>query len=111
MFRVAPAALMASVLLASGCSKPTSTVGGKITYQRRPVTSGVIFFLGSEPKLQMGMGTIRGDGTYVATDIPVGEVRVALRAPDVPAKYGDPLQSGLTYTITSSLTSLDVSFP
>lgn len=61
--------------------------------------------------MQMGMGTIRDDGTYVATDVPVGEVRVSFQAPGVPAKYADPNKSELIYTITSDSTSLDIEIP
>ncbi|HEY1378382.1 MAG TPA: hypothetical protein VGF55_16405 [Gemmataceae bacterium] len=111
MSRVAPAGIAALLALVCGCGRSTSTFGGKVTFQGQPVTSGVIYFLGPAPKMQMGMGTIRDDGTYVATDVPVGEVRVSFQAPKLPAKYADPNTSGLVYTITSGMTSLDISVP
>lgn len=104
-------AFVLALWVAAGCSKPTSTFSGKVTYQGKPVTSGVIYFLGPAPKFQMGMGTIHDDGTYVATDVPVGEVRVSFQAPQVPARFGDPNKSGLVYSISSGMTSLDIAIP
>jgi hypothetical protein len=94
-----------------GCGKPTSTFQGKVSFRGQPVTSGVIYFLGPAPQMQMGMGTIHDDGTYVATDVPVGEVRVSFQAPGLPAKYGDPNKTELVYTITSGMTALDIDIP
>jgi hypothetical protein len=95
----------------AACAKPSSTFGGKVTLHGQPVTSGVIYFQGPAPKRLMGMGTIRDDGTYVATDVPVGEVRVAFQAPNIPAEYTDPNVSKLVYTITSGMTTLDIAVP
>ena len=95
-----------------GCRKPTtSTFHGTVSYRGQPVRSGVIFFLGPAPKMQMGMGTIHDDGRYTATDVPVGEVRVSFQAPGLPAKYGDPNKSKMIYTITGSMRSLDLAIP
>jgi hypothetical protein len=106
------AGIVAVALLAlAGCAKPTSTFGGKVTLKGQPVTSGVIYFQGPAPKLLMGMGTIRDDGTYVATDVPVGEVRVAFQAPNIPAEYTDPNTSKLVYMINSGMTALDIAVP
>ena len=106
--------LIAAVLAAAltGCSGPaTSTFHGKVTYRGRPVTSGVIYFLGPAPDMRMGMGTIHDDGTYTATDVPVGEVRVAFQAPGLPAEVADPNTSPLVYTIKSGTTALDIEVP
>jgi len=95
-----------------GCSKPTTaTFHGTVSYRGQPVKSGVIFFLGPAPQMQMGMGTIHDDGRYSATDVPVGEVRVSFQAPGLPAKYGEPNKSEMIYTITSTMTSLDIAVP
>jgi hypothetical protein len=111
MSRVAPTGVAVLLAVACGCGQSTSTFTGKVTYQGQPVTSGVIYFLGPAPKMQMGMGTIRDDGTYVATDVPVGEVRVSFQVPKLPAKYADPNTSGLVYAITSGMASLDIAVP
>ncbi|HVK08029.1 MAG TPA: hypothetical protein VM597_04540 [Gemmataceae bacterium] len=106
--------LVVAVVLAvfTGCSaSPTSTFHGKVDVGGRPVTSGVIYFLGPAPDMRMGMGTIHDDGTYTATDVPVGEVRVSFQAPGVPQWYADPNTSSLVYTITPRMTSLDISVP
>jgi hypothetical protein len=95
----------------AGCGHPTATFGGKVSYRGQPVTSGVIYFLGPAPKMQMGMGTIHDHGTYIATDVPVGEVRVSFQAPKLPVKYADPNTSGLVYTISSGITTLDIDVP
>ena len=103
---------MLAVMLPTGCSnQKTSTFHGTVSYRGQPVKSGVIFFLGPAPQMQMGMGTIHDDGRYSATDVPVGEVRVSFQAPGLPAKYGDPNKSKLIYTITSTMTSLDIAVP
>jgi hypothetical protein len=104
--------LVLLVAAAAGCSgRPTETFGGKVSYRGQPVTSGVIYFLGPAPKMQMGMGTIRDDGTYVATDVPVGEVRVSFQAPKLPPKYSDPNKSELKYSITPGMNTLDIAVP
>ena len=101
-----------ALAVATGCSKPaTSTFHGTVSYDGKPVKSGVIYFLGPAPQMRMGMGTIHDDGTYTATDVPVGAVRVSFQAPGLPAKYGDPNQSEMLYTITPRMTSLDIAVP
>jgi hypothetical protein len=101
-----------ALVVLSGCSNPTtSTFHGKVSFGGQPLKSGVIYFLGPAPHMRMGMGTIHDDGTYTATDVPVGEVRVSFQAPGLPAKYGDPNTSAMIYTIPSGLTSLDIAVP
>jgi hypothetical protein len=101
-----------ALLVAAGCNKPaTSTFHGTVSYRGKPLTGGVIYFLGPEPKMQMGMGTIRDDGTYTATDVPVGEVRVSFQVPGLPKKFADPNTSQLKYTITPEMSSLDIDIP
>ena len=101
----------ACIVLAAGCSQPTSTFTGRVLLQGKPVTSGVIYFLGPAPEMRMGMGTIHEDGTYTATDVPVGAVTVSFQAPGIPAKYSDPNKSELRYTIDGKMKSLDIEIP
>jgi hypothetical protein len=104
------AAVMLAVM--TGCTRPTTaTFHGTVSFRGEPVRSGVIYFLGPAPQMRMGMGTIYDDGTYTATDVPVGEVRVSFQARGVPAKYADPNKSKLKYTITAEMTSLDITIP
>jgi hypothetical protein len=101
-----------TLVVLSGCSKPTtSTFHGTVSFRGQPLTFGVIYFLGPAPAMRMGMGTIHDDGTYTATDVPVGEVRVSFQAPGVPEKYSDPNQSELIYTNTPARKSLDIAVP
>lgn len=102
-------AFLCCAIAIAGCSQPTSTFTGAVSYQGRPVTSGVVYFLG--PDMRMGMGTIQDNGTYIATDVPVGEVRVSFQSPAMPPKYSDPNKSELIYTITSKMKSLDIIIP
>ena len=101
-----------ALVVLSGCSKQTtSTFHGTVSFRGQPLRFGVIYFLGPAPEMRMGMGTIHDDGTYTATDVPVGEVRVSFQAPGLPLQYSDPNRSKLTYTITSGMTSLDIAVP
>jgi hypothetical protein len=77
----------------------------------RPVTSRVIYFLGPAPEMRTGMGTIYDDGTFPATDVPLGDVRVSFQAPGVPRQYGDPNTSSLVFKITPGTNSLDIAIP
>jgi hypothetical protein len=112
MKKLALVCMTLALAFLSGCSKPTtSTFHGTVSYRGEPIRSGVIYFLGPAPKMQMGMGTIHDDGKYTATDVPVGEVRVSFQAPGLPEKYSDPNQSEIICTITPRMTSLDITVP
>jgi hypothetical protein len=101
------------VLHAPGCSsKPDLTnLSGTVTYQKRPMKPGFIYFLG--PDSRMGMGAIGDDGSYVATDVPVGEVKVAFKvaSADFPKELLGFETSGLVFTISGRTTSLDIDVP
>lgn len=100
-----------AVAFVMGCRQSTSTFTGTITYQGQPIRTGVVYFLGPPPKMQMGMGTFQDNGIYIATDVPVGEVRVSFQVRGLPAKYCDPNKSELVYTITPTMKSLDIAIP
>lgn len=108
-----------AIALIAGCDSgpETNSVNGKITYQGKPVTSGLINFRpqGGRP---LG-GGIQPDGTY-QFDLPAGTYEVRIDSPGaLPAgwKEGDPpgqmgprqvpekfasFSSGLTATINDS---------
>jgi hypothetical protein len=112
--RVGAAVTGMTVVLAAlaGCGQSTtSTFHGNVSVGGQPVRSGVIYFLGPAPKMQMGMGTIHDDGTYTATDVPVGDVRVALQAPGVPSQFTDPNTSELVYVVMPGTRSLEIAIP
>ncbi len=121
--------LMLLVLpLGSGCGgQAKGTVSGKVTLQGKPLTSGFVTFLVDKgPPLH---ADIQSDGSYRMENVPVGPVKigvqpkasqeamravgmprnpkdsekvkaaVAEREAQIPSKYADPNQAGLTYTV------------
>ena len=135
--RLVIVALLASIV-GTGCSqkKKTTTVSGTVTYQGVPVSVGAIYFHGSGD--QVGMGTIAKDGSFTATDVPLGDERVSLQVRDpgvyaqqlkqngngldpnepapgqsagvrtIPPKYADPQTSELVYKIESKPSPIHV---
>lgn len=124
-------------MIATGCSqrRKTTTISGKVTYNGKPVTVGAIYFHGDGD--QLAMAPIHKDGSFTATDVPIGDVKVSLRVQDpgvyaqklskggdapqigdpadgtagvtsIPPKYADVESSGLTYSINAKTTSLEV---
>jgi hypothetical protein len=80
------ASVLASVALFAGCGGGHSinqgSVSGKITYKGAPVTGGTITFFptsgtGSAPV------TIKPDGTYSSTDVPMGDMGVSIETESV----------------------------
>jgi hypothetical protein len=85
------ALLALPLLVAAGCGGGDPTVSGKITFNGKPVTDGIINFQakGSKP---LG-GGINSDGMYTF-ELPPGEYQVRIDAPPPypPGwKEGDPL--------------------
>ncbi len=128
--------LLAALAAGPGCSsKKTATIHGRVTYKGAPVAMGAVYFHG--PDDQMAMGNLNEDGSFTATDVPLGEVRVSLQvrnpgayarqlnspandlmaktkgvAPPavagIPTKYADPNTSGLKYPIDSQTTEIEI---
>jgi protein-disulfide isomerase len=68
-----------------GCSKkagqvPTGTVSGKVTYKNAPVTGGAMAFHGKDAagKDALSRAVLKGDGTYTAIGVPLGDVVVTI---------------------------------
>jgi hypothetical protein len=118
LIRVSAFALLAAA--AVGCSGGSGvkkvTVDGTVTYKGAPVPSGILRVVGAGG--DFATTPIRADGTFTLTDAVPGEVRVGImEAPQsagsssdgkkgpaakpvpLPAKYKDPQNSGLQYTI------------
>jgi hypothetical protein len=83
----------------AGCSK-SGTVAGKVSVDGRPVSGGIVNFLGAdvESGTQNSVtGTIHPDGTYEANKVPVGPIKVCImpdagtrtRAPKAPVRPRD----------------------
>lgn len=118
MHRLLTAFVSLSLLVLVGCGGGTggSTVRGKITYQGKQVTSGLINFKGAQAQ-PLG-GAIMPDGTYEFV-LPPGDYQVRIDAPPelpeglkegdpipklgprlAPEKFADFNSSGLTLTVT-----------
>jgi hypothetical protein len=76
------AILVLCVLALSGCRRPKGTVSGTVTYKGEPVPSGTVAFFG--PGDQVASVALRPDGTYEASGVPLGEVKVTVTTPPPP---------------------------
>jgi hypothetical protein len=70
----------------SGCGKRSATVSGQVTYKGKPVTSGTVVFFGADGQ-PSPPATVQEDGTYKATTVPTGPVKVVVDNPP-PLQYG-----------------------
>jgi hypothetical protein len=112
--------LLALVCLAAGCScsgDRRAVVRGTVSLDGVPLPYGVVQFHGSAGRVVTA--ALRSDGTFTATDLPPGEVRVAVvedimttpkgkNRVQIPAKYKDARTSGLGYTVTPATRNLDI---
>src|SRR6185503_1032703 len=119
-FRLGALALLPMLLLA-GCADrgPTRvTVKGNVTYQGKPLHSGLLQFVGPE---SYSVASVQPDSTVIITDVAPGEIKVGvLEAPqssgsssgektassgpapmNLPPKYRDPAKSGVKYLVTA----------
>jgi hypothetical protein len=132
--RFIPILILAACLTLLGCSSSSpqtdTVVTGKVTLDGTVLEMGEVIFE-KEDGSKSGSGEIQPNGTYRATSVPLGKVRVAVRtsayaqyaAPDkkiqgktitkggregkfiaVPKKYESPKTSGLEYNVTSEAT-------
>jgi hypothetical protein len=122
--------------LASGCGgQAKGTVSGKVTYQGKPVPSGFVTFLVENGAPVHS--DIRSDGSYRMEKVPVGLVKIGVQTKaaedalksvgmprkkedfgkmkeavsegtQIPAKYTDPNQSGLSYTVVKGPQQHDI---
>ena len=110
-----------------GCGegKSTGSISGKVTYQGKPQTTGVVLL--ADPDAGIGAtAVLDASGTYKILSLPTGEYQVAIGQPpvptpeqssqgaqivklDIPDKYLDPRTSGLTATIREGENSADFS--
>jgi hypothetical protein len=111
----------------TGCScsgdRP-QVVRGTVSLDGAPLPYGVVQFHG--PAGRLVTAVIGSDGTFTATEVPPGEVRVAVvedimampakgadtkagkKRAQVPTRYKDVQTSGLNYTITRATRNLDI---
>jgi hypothetical protein len=102
-----------------GCGgRQFGSVSGTVTYQGKPLTSGLVVFVDKDGKVTQPAG-IEVDGSYVAEKVPVGPMAVCVethplsggdgggtdqprpRYVPLPPKYKDAKQSELTLTVKS----------
>ena len=69
-----------ALFVLAGCGAGTTDVSGSVTYKGKAVTSGFVTF--ASPSGVAASAEIRGDGTYAATGVPTGPVKVAVGSPD-----------------------------
>jgi hypothetical protein len=117
--------LVAIVGLAGCAGDKRKTVRGTVTLKGQPLTSGTVRMFG--PGDQLSTAEIRPDGTFAVTDVPAGEIRVAVvetagggaasgTGPGAPAgkrvripdKYKDVKTSGLVYSVDAGTETLAV---
>ena len=70
-------ALSVLLVACTGCGEKLATVTGKVTYQGKSVTSGVVL-LANADNTKIDRAPIGADGSYTATRVPFGELRVAV---------------------------------
>ena len=121
--------LVAIVFSVSGCGTKDAkvTIRGTVSYKGQPLSSGMLQLVGRNGA-PPSAASIQKDGTFIMTDVAVGEVSASILATpiskdrtgakttsnpkitpaDLPEKYQDPEKSGLKYTITPNSCELDI---
>jgi hypothetical protein len=120
------------VVLAAGCGPRFGDVSGTVKYQGKPVSGGTITFFDAANKTASSL--IAPDGSYAVKHVAAGQARITVvtpmpinfkgmsaglqpvadggagpgPGPALPAKYGDPSQSGLTCDVRSTNQTHDV---
>ena len=118
-----------------GCGgAPTGTVTGTVTYQGAKVPSAKVTFFG--PNNELVSASTDSEGRYNASDVPLGEVRVAVitsrprpsaeqvarnpllkqkgyvpsgeKTVTVPLRYSDPAKSNLSLTVNRGSQPFDI---
>jgi hypothetical protein len=117
-----------------GCGSRFATIEGVVAIDGKPANNGTVIFSGADN--HSAAGTIGPDGSYLAENVPVGEVQVVIHqmmtmggGPDrpgplkgieepvatvarpvpIPKKYQSVQTSELTYTVTSGTNRFNIS--
>jgi hypothetical protein len=123
------------LLVLGGCGQPKGQVTGKVTYKGELLRTGTVAFFG--PGDQTDSAPIGSDGTYKASKVPMGDVKVTVSTPapgptveqakknpmmrrknfvpktdektiSIPKKYSDPSRSQLSLTVTQGSQPFDI---
>src|SRR5438045_4067984 len=91
-------------------------VGGKVTFDGKPLPGGTVTFVTKDGKTSVP-AKIAEDGTFKAT-VPTGSYRITVspvakkddpkKYVPIPAKFGDPDTSGLTYEVKAGAQTFDI---
>lgn len=120
------------LLFLAGC-QGTGSVSGKVTFQGKPLVYGTVLLIGSDNVSVQA--AIQKDGSYSASGLAPGEVKVAVNSPNpkgvaiyagwkdpskkppqfevpgwfaIPQKYEDVTTSGLTIPLKSGANEFDI---
>lgn len=79
--------LLGFLVLAVGCGGPDykarAVVSGKVTFKDKPLTAGTVMFYGDHNIT--ATASIGSDGVYLMRDAPIGDVRITVTVPKMPA--------------------------
>ena len=131
-FFVAWSVLMISAIALSGCkpSEKLGRIGGKVTFQGKPVSEGIVLFSCIDKGVNM-TAALAKDGSYEiimakGAGLPLGAYRVCVTPPpefypigqpappkpkpypNIPAKYRNYQTSGLTVTVEDGENPFDI---
>lgn len=83
-FRTLFIALVAAFTLgcAGGNPNAPASISGKVTFKGAPVTGGQVNFYNAQGGMA-GSAPLGADGTYTATDMPVGELTITINNEDL----------------------------
>ncbi|MSQ97493.1 MAG: carboxypeptidase regulatory-like domain-containing protein [Gemmataceae bacterium] len=101
-----------TITMLTGCGPGQGDVSGTVMFQQKPVAGGTVTFY--DEANGVASDTVKDDGSYTVKNVGAGAARIAVIAPmaismpglnapkpiEIPAKYADRLQSGLTYQVT-----------
>jgi hypothetical protein len=73
-------------LALSGCGSKVGSVSGKVTYQGKPLSSGLVIFVDKDGKVSEPAG-IQVDGSYTADNVPVGQMTACVET--IPLSGGE----------------------
>jgi len=75
--------VLLALLTASGCSRGTGTVTGKVTFKGKTLKAGNIAFVSSTPGVQSKSTTIDTEGNYKIENMPTGEVTITVETESI----------------------------